>query len=143
MNNYPIVWVFGDHLSVTNPALLTYPDAPAIYVWDEDMLHRNQLSLKRIVFVYECLLELPVVIRKGNTADVLTEFAVEHNSSTIVSVKSISPRFQHHCQSLSKKGLTLELLTPKPFVSYSGKRDLKRASRYWRQIQSYAFQYTE
>ncbi len=107
------------------------------------MLKRNQLSLKRIAFVYECLLELPVTIRKGQTAEVLAAFANEHNTASVCTVKSVSPRFQRHCSALKKKGLALEVLTPKPFVSYNGKRDLKRASRYWRQIQSYAFQYTE
>ncbi len=107
------------------------------------MLARNQLSLKRIAFVYECLLELPVEIQRGHPVDVLSAFAQAHNTNTIVTVDSVSPRFQQHCQRLSEKGFAVERLTPEPFVKIDQDRDLKRASRYWRQIQAVAFTKTE
>lgn len=71
---HPIVWVHGDCLSPFNPALQAYPDAPRIWVWDEELLEEWQLSLKRIAFIYECLLELPVVMRRGDVASEVNAF---------------------------------------------------------------------
>jgi hypothetical protein len=64
----PIVWIHGDCLSPYGPALTAYPGAPAIWVWDDALLEEWRISLKRIVFIYECLLDLPVVIRRGDVA---------------------------------------------------------------------------
>ncbi|MEG4118028.1 hypothetical protein QUA43_11195, partial [Microcoleus sp. N9_B4] len=61
MNN-PIIWLHGDCLSPEGPAFQAHPEAPAIWVWDDALIDEWQLSLKRMVFIYECLLELPVVI---------------------------------------------------------------------------------
>ena len=73
----PIIWVHGDCLSPKNPALQTYPDAPAIWVWDDALLEEWQINLKRIVFIYECLLELPVTIRRGDVAQEVVRLGLE------------------------------------------------------------------
>ncbi|HRF95569.1 MAG TPA: hypothetical protein PLZ51_10255, partial [Aggregatilineales bacterium] len=73
-----IVWVHGDNLSPYNPALLEGKNAPALFVWDEKLLTEWHISLKRIVFIYECLLELPVIIRKGDVAQELVQFSQEN-----------------------------------------------------------------
>ncbi len=78
---YPVVWVHGDVLSPYGPALKVYPDAPAIWVWDDALIEEWQLSLKRITFIYECLLELPVVIRRGD----------------VWGFEIVSPRFKDIC----------------------------------------------
>lgn len=48
--NGVIVWLHGDSLSPTDPALLANPDAPAIFVFDEPFLAAAQLSFKRLFF---------------------------------------------------------------------------------------------
>ncbi len=66
MNDQPLIWVHGDCLNPHNPALAAYPDAPAVFVFDEELLEQYQVSFKRLVFIYECLLEIPnLQIRKG------------------------------------------------------------------------------
>jgi hypothetical protein len=136
----PIVWVHGDCLSPKNPALQTFPDAPAIWVWDDALLEEWQISLKRIVFIYECLLELPVTIRRGDVAAEVVAFAKEHNADGVVTADSPSPRFEAICDRI-EDGLSLEvkLWSPEPFVNYEGYIDLKRFSRYWRVAQQYVF----
>lgn len=133
-----IIWIHGDCLSPKNPALLAYPDAPAIWVWDEKLLEEWQISLKRITFIYECLLELPVVIRRGNVANEVLAFAKEHHADTVVTAESPSPRFKEICGEI-EKDLSLLVVAIDPFLDYSGDIDLKRFSRYWKIAQKYVF----
>jgi hypothetical protein len=133
-----IVWVHGDNLSPFNPAQQAYPDAPALFVWDDALLEEWQISLKRIVFIYECLLELPVTIRRGDVANELLQFANEHNAQTIVTTQSPSPRFAAICDQLEQV-LPVEMLYVEPFLDTDTHIDLKRFSRYWRTAQRILF----
>jgi hypothetical protein len=136
----PIVWVHGDCLSPKNPALQTYPDAPAIWVWDDALLEEWQISLKRIVFIYECLLELPVTIRRGDVVKEVVAFAKEHGADGVATTESPSPRFETICDRIEEAlSLDVEVWSPEPFVDYDGYIDLKRFSRYWRVAQQYVF----
>ena len=137
----PIVWVHGDCLSPQNPALQEYPNAPAIWVWDDALLEEWQISLKRIVFIYECLLELPVTIRRGNVAAEVVAFAKEHGADGVATAQSPSPRFEAICNDIEEAlSLEVEVWSPEPFVDYDGYIDLKRFSRYWRKAQQYIFE---
>ncbi len=130
MNN-PIIWLHGDCLSPEGPAFQAHPEAPAIWVWDDALIDEWQLSLKRMVFIYECLLELPVVIRRGDVAAEVIAFQV-------VTAESPSPRFQDICREI-KLSIPVEVLPSESFVRYDGYIDLKRFSRYWRVAEKYVF----
>lgn len=136
----PIVWVNGDCISPKNSALQTYANAPAIWVWDDALLEEWQISLKRIVFIYECLLELPVTIRRGDVATEVIAFAKEHGADGVATTESPSPRFEAICDALEDaSSLEIEVWSPDPFLDYDGYIDLKRFSRYWRVAQQYVF----
>ncbi|MGB3655777.1 MAG: hypothetical protein WBA41_31825 [Rivularia sp. (in: cyanobacteria)] len=134
-----IIWVHGDCLSPKNPALDEYPNTPAIWVWDDALLEEWQISLKRIAFIYECLLELPVVIRRGDVAKEVLAFAEEHNLNKVVTVDSPSPRFNTICNEI-ENSKELEIFEVEPFFEYDGFIDLKRFSRYWKVAQKYVFE---
>lgn len=134
----PIIWIHGDCLSPQNPALEEYPDAPAIWVWDDALIEEWQLSLKRIAFIYECLLELPVIIRRGDVAKEVLAFAKEHNAKTVVIADSPSPRFDAICDEIERT-MELEVFEVEPFFDYDGYIDLKRFSRYWKVAEKYVF----
>jgi hypothetical protein len=134
-----IIWIHGDCLSPKNPAIEKYPNTPAIWVWDDALLAEWLLSLKRITFIYECLLELPVVIRRGDVATEVLAFAKEHNATEVVTVDSPSPRFETICDRI-KKSLELEVFEVEPFFDYDGFIDLKRFSRYWKVAEKYVFE---
>ncbi len=134
----PIVWVHGDCLSPENPALQAYPDAPAIWVWDDALLEEWQISLKRIVFIYECLLELPETIRLGDVAAEVIAFAKEHGADGVATADTPAPRFEGICNAIEDAlSIEVEVWSPEPFVNYDGYIDLKRFSRYWRTAQRY------
>ncbi|MBD2774745.1 hypothetical protein [Iningainema tapete] len=135
----PIIWVHGDCLSPQNPALQEYPNAPAIWVWDDALIEEWQLSLKRLTFIYECLLELPVIIRRGNVAQEVLAFAQEHNANKVITAESPSPRFDAICDEI-ERSVELEALEVEPFFDYDGYIDLKRFSRYWKVAEKYVFE---
>lgn len=126
-----IVWVHGDNLNPGGPAPAAYPGAPAIWVWDDELLRAWRISLKRVVFIYECLLELPVVIRRGDVAGEIGRFAAEHGATRVATAGSPSPRFAAVCAKLRAAGLAVEVLEEPPFVAAGRPLDLKRFSRYW------------
>ena len=52
------VWLTAESLGDSDPALMAYPDLPAVFVFDEPLLQRLQLSAKRLVFLTETLAEI-------------------------------------------------------------------------------------
>lgn len=134
-----IIWIHGDCLSSQNPVFSAYPNAPAIWVWDDALMEEWQLSLKRLTFMYECLLELPVEIRRGNVASEIITFAQEHQADLVVTVNSPSPKFEQICAEI-QRFLALTVLENQPFFDYDGYIDLKRFSRYWNVAQRYVME---
>jgi hypothetical protein len=142
-NENVIAWIHGDNLNPHQPALTEYGDIPAIFVWDDDLLDEWGISFKRIVFMYECLLELPVTIRRGDVAEQVQHFADEHHATRIVTAPSPSPRFRWIKERLEEAGYTVVVLEQPQFVQVHGYIDLKRFSRYWKQVKKQALSPTE
>jgi len=141
MSEKTIVWVHGDNLSPHSAAFQAAPGAPAIFVWDDALLEGWQISLKRIVFIYECLLELPIVIRRGDVAQEVLHFAEEQQARHVLTAASPSPRHRALCQKIiggMPKGSRLEVLHEPPFVDTIGVVDVKRFSRYWNAVKKQA-----
>lgn len=68
----PIIWVHEDALSRSHPVFdMAGKNARAVFVWDGQDLQNRQQSLKKLVFLYECLDEMGVEIIQGRTANVL------------------------------------------------------------------------
>jgi len=129
-----VVWVHGDMLSPQSVALQAQPGAPAIWVWDDELLAAQRISLKRIVFLYECLLELPVVIRRGDVATEVLDFARAAGARTIVTAASQSPRFAAIRRRLEQE-MPVAVLHEAPFAAIPRALDLRRFSRYWRKVE--------
>lgn len=135
----PIVWLHGDNLSPYSPALTAAVDAPALWVWDDARLERTPISLKRILFLYECLLELPVTIRRGNVAAEVLHFATEQGADGVITNASPAPGFAAIRRQLEQT-LPVVVLAEAPFVTPPAGIDLRRFSRYWRNVASSAMQ---
>ncbi len=129
-----VVWVHGEMLSPESVALQAQPGAPAIWVWDDELLADQHISLKRIAFLYECLLELPVTIRRGDVTAEVLRFARAHAAETIVTVATPSPRFAAIRRRL-EDDLPVVVVQEPPFVTTSRSLDLRRFSRYWRKVE--------
>lgn len=130
----PVIWVHGDNLNPYSPAFTRFPGASAVWVWDDALLERTHISLKRIVFLYECLLELPVLIRRGNVANEVMRFAAEQGADGVVTVESPAPGFAALLRQLEQR-MPIAVLPKPPFVEEPAALDLRRFTRYWRKVE--------
>jgi deoxyribodipyrimidine photo-lyase len=60
------VWLTAESLGDTDPALTAHPELPRVFVFDEPLLRRLQLSGMRLVFLAQALAELDVEVRRGD-----------------------------------------------------------------------------
>ncbi len=134
----PVLWIHGEALGPANPALLAWPGRPAVFVFDDALIAAGGLSLKRLGFLYECLLELPVTIRRGDVAAEVLAFAARHQADGVVTSAAVDPRFQQLGQAIAAR-LPLTVLPVEPFVALETgapqPADLGRFSRYWRRAE--------
>ena len=136
-----IVWVNEDCLAADGPALAQAPQAPALFVFDDATIRFRGYGLKRIGFIYECLLELPVEIRRGPTVGTVAAFAREHAATTVLTTASPCPRLAATITALRER-LDVRVLAPPAFVEPARRPDLRRFSRYWRTVEKDAMRPT-
>lgn len=48
-------------------------DIRCVHIWDDDYYRRRNYSLKRLVFIYECLQDLQITTYRGDTLEVLAQ----------------------------------------------------------------------
>lgn len=139
MTDNTIIWVHGDNLSPLSQPFQTAPDAPALFVWDEALMQEWRITLKRVAFMYECLLELPVTIRRGDVVAHLVAFAKEKEATRLLTSYSPSPRHAMICEAFKQQlpQVRIEVLSETPFVATQAP-DLKRFSRYWAAVKDVA-----
>ncbi len=130
-----VVWVHPENLDPGGPGLAAYPESPALFVWDQDWLANPAVGIKRIMFIAECLAELPgrVEVRYGRSAEVVAGFAAERKAERVVTADAVSPVLQSVIESLEREWpLQVEIAPTTPFVVIERPVDLGRYSRYWR-----------
>ena len=114
--------------------------APALFVFDDELLKRYRVSLKRLIFMYECLLELEVDIERGSVAGKILERARSLNLTQIVTTSSPSPLFAKLHAELERQLPVLVLAEPAFVEEPAGDLDLTRFSRYWGRVSQSAMQ---
>ncbi len=144
MNEDVLIWVHGDCLNPHSAAFQRYENRSAVFVFDENW----KVSLKRIMFMYECLLEIPdIQIRTGDVMKELLSSLEENRCQRLVTVASVSPDFTKIITRLKQNNISLEILPAPAFVSLSAEDenqlDLKRFSRYWQSVKRHALSLNE
>ena len=135
----PIVWVHEEARGPANPALEDYPDAPALFVFDETWIKQQRISRKRLGFLYECCLELPVTIRKGDVVEQVLAFARRHGADGVITSGAVDPRLNRNAAAIDR-ALPLWLLDGDQFVDLPRPPRLGRFSRYWREAEPVVWQ---
>ena len=130
----PVIWVHEEALGSSNPALLERPNSPALFVFDTRWIQEARISRKRLGFLYESALDLPITLRKGDVVKEVIAFAERHNADGILSSMPIDPRLERIAVSIESH-CRLELLEPEPFVTMPRPPRLGRFSRYWREAE--------
>ena len=135
----PIVWVHEEALGPANPALEDYPGAPALFVFDQAWIKQQRISRKRLGFLYECCLELPVTIRKGDVVEEVLAFARRHRADGVITSGAVDPRLNRNAAAIDRQ-LPLWILDGEPFVDLCRPPRLGRFSRYWREAEQVVWQ---
>ena len=131
----PILWIHEEALGPANPALQDYPDAAAVFVFDETWIREQRISRKRLGFLYESCLELPVTLRKGDVVAEVLRFAERHGADGVITSRPVDPRLERIAAAIDRS-LPLEVLDGEPFVALPRPTRLGRFSRYWREAEA-------
>ena len=134
--NEPLIWLHEEALRATHPVFTAAPQGTrAVFIWDDRYLQQLDYSLKRLIFIYETLCELPVDIIRGDTIAVLKElspsliFAPASRKTHLVTLSD-------HVRLVTQ----LEIIEDDMFVSIPEKTDFKRFFKYWNLAQKTALQ---
>lgn len=135
-----IVWQHEESLAITDTARLLAPQAPAIFVWDEEARRRDPWPAARQRFVSESLSELALKREaNGDAALEIAAFARANAAKTIVAVVPVDPRLRAIAADLRSAGFTVTLVEPPRFATLDRAVDLRRHARYWSRAQRTAF----
>lgn len=125
-----IIWLHEDALRDDHPVFdAAEPGAMVCFVWDDEYLQAMDYGFKRLLFIYETLLELPLAILHGNQVACLSALAGEHNGRILVP-ETPNPRLQQTIATLGENG-RVEVVEDRPFVTLARAPDLHRFFRYW------------
>lgn len=139
----PLVWVHTDSLNPELAAFAQWPQSAAVFVFDTGWIGPQAISLKRLVFLAECLRELPahVQIRFGDPAEEVLAAAREAGAERVVALRTPDPRLRAAGAAVERV-MPVTWLDEPAFVSGTREFELKRFSRYWQRAQSSAMQPT-
>lgn len=135
-----VVWLHGDHLSPDNPALTRYPDAPVVFVFDEDFLQERRFAFHRLFFLYESVTEIflsrnaPTSLRRGNVVAEVRNFAERFGAECIITTATPGDRFAAYCAALETTHRVQTLPVPL-LVPYDAARVPNRFSAWWREVE--------
>lgn len=126
-----LIWLHEDALRADHPVFeLARPGSKACFIWDEAYLRQMDYGFKRLLFIYETLIELPLVILRGRQFECLSRLAAQ-GSGRILVPATPNPELQRTIDSLRQE-LEVEVVSDRPFVSLPPDADLQRFFRYWK-----------
>jgi deoxyribodipyrimidine photo-lyase len=138
----PLVWLTLDSASPRGPAAVAHPDAPRVHVIDLAWLRRERPTLKRLVFLLECLADVPgVEVFIGDPRIVIPERAAAHGCDGVSLADTPCPLVRAAATEIGTR-LPLEVRPWPMFCDSARVTDLGRFSRYWPQVKRSALEPT-
>jgi len=134
----PLVWLTLDSAAATSPAAGIFPDAARLFVIDDDWLTREQPSLQRLVFLFECLADVPgIEIVVGDPRVEVAAAVTRHGCDGIALAETPCPRTRRAAEALATM-LPLEVVPWPNFCQPRPGADLGRFSRFWQRVRAEA-----
>ena len=133
-----LIWLHEDCLRASHNVFSHAPDAQAVFIWDDAHMAAMHFGLKRRVFIYESLCQLPVEIYVGDTVSALMQLA--DRGQEIVTGKSPNPALKNIMQAL-RETIKVSAIADDPFVQMDSPPDLRRFFKYWNKAKKHAFSY--
>lgn len=139
MKTPPLVWLHEYALSVPPVETLGRPPESCrfVHIWDDAVLRGKNYSLKRLAFIYQSLLTLPVDILSGDTLDVLKGDTAQQ----ILIPEAVDPFIHDIAARLAADGKTVTWVEAAPFALLKRDRQISRFFQYWKQAERTAFLY--
>ena len=138
----PLVWLTLDSASAIGPAAASHPAAPRIFVVDAAWLSAERPALKRLVFLWECLADVPAVeIHIGDPAAILQARAQALGCDGIAVADTPCPRVRAAAAAIART-LPIAVHEWPAFCDRSRVTDLGRFSRFWQKVSRSAMQPT-
>ncbi len=123
----PLIWLHEEALRMTHPVFNAAPPGTrAVFVWDDNYFKTLNYSLKRLVFIYETLCELPVDIIQGDTTSVIKDLG----PTRLYIPRATKPHIVSiidHLKTLTK----VEIIKDEELVQIPETTDFKRFFKYW------------
>lgn len=132
-----LIWLHEDALRAAHP-VFAEPHERAVFIWDDAYMAAMDYGLKRRVFLYESLLELPVEIYAGDTLETLEALAHAAQASCLISPHTPNPRLNHIMEALSGT-LRVQRIADDAFVDLPPQEGLRRFFKYWNKAKKLAF----
>jgi len=130
----PLVWLALDSAADTSPAAAAHPDAPRLFVIDPAWLADERPTIKRLVFLFECLADVAEVeVRVGPPGEIVPIRAAALGCDGVVLAETPCPRVRHAAEAIAAV-LPVSVHDWPPFGDQLRVRDLGRFSRYWQQM---------
>lgn len=132
------VWVMEYSLGKNDPALRLYPDAPAVFIFDENWYQKHPTAFKRLFFVYESIVETfaerkaPAEIRRGDVVREVFDFCRKHDVEEIHVTRSETPRYHLYLEQLRANFVVIEH-RPEELVTWPG-RAPHRFMDFWKKV---------
>jgi len=122
----PIIWVHEDALRQSHPVFSRAGVAKSYFVWDNEYFKHQNYTAKRLLFIYECLLEMDVTIIEGKTEAVLRELS----EGEIHTAKTINPYFKNILKNLAVNA-DVHITPDELFSQIPYDTDMGRFFRFW------------
>ncbi len=134
--NAPLIWLHEEALRITHPVFKAAPaGAQAVFVWDDAYFRETNHSLKRLIFTYETLCELPIDILHGDTLDIVRTLA----PSRIHMPATSNPLILKTMDGL-RSAFSSETIEDETFALIKHPKDCLRFFPYWKKAEKNAFQ---
>lgn len=120
-----VIWIHFDAISRDHPVFDAAPeDARPLYIWDADDLARREWSLKRCVFVLECLQDMQADIVCGTPVKALDDLGATQIFTATTPDLALK-------QAIADLGDRVQLVDPPIFAAVPNGADMGRFFRYW------------
>ncbi len=134
----PLVWLTLDSASDASPAATAFPDAPRLFVLDPAWLEAERPTLKRLVFLFECLAEIPnLSVVVGDPGEAVVAEAGSVGAGRVAVADTPCPLTRRQADRIGRN-IHVEIVPWPRFCDDRRVDDLTRFSRYWRRVEKSA-----
>lgn len=132
-----LIWLHDEALSFLQPEDIQANDQ-LLYIWDNAYFDAKGWSLKRRVFLYECLLDLRYVdiqIYQGSTLQVLQQCLEQSPKVQLMSYKAREPELRALQKEVEEQVCAIDYLQAPSLFGALPRQAPKRFFRFWKAVE--------